>query len=41
MNDLRLLDIGSANPRLDKGWSELDKVQVVMFEPDERSYQEI
>ena len=41
MEKIKLLDIGSANPRLDAGWSKLSNIQIVMFEPDERSYKEI
>lgn len=37
MTKLRLLDIGSANPRLDAGWENVEDVELVMFEPDERS----
>jgi FkbM family methyltransferase len=37
MTKLRLLDIGSANPRLDVGWNNLSDIEIVMFEPDVRS----
>ena len=37
MSKLRLLDIGSANPRLDAGWENVEDIELVMFEPDERS----
>lgn len=41
MKKLRLLDIGSANPRLEEGWNKLDNVEIVMFEPDQRSYNDL
>jgi len=41
LNKLRLLDIGSANPRLEEGWNKLNNVEIVMFEPDERSYDDL
>ena len=41
MTKLKLLDIGSANPRLDEGWNKLKNVQIVMFEPDQRSFDQL
>ena len=38
MSKLVLLDIGSANPRLEEGWGQLDNVEMVLFEPDTRSF---
>jgi len=40
-NKTILLDIGSANPRLDSGWELVDDLEVIMFEPDERSFNQI
>ena len=41
MKKLRLLDIGSANPRLEAGWNSIGDIEIVMFEPDKRSYDEL
>ncbi|MDX4060336.1 FkbM family methyltransferase [Aliarcobacter skirrowii] len=41
MSKLRLLDIGSANPRLEEGWNRISDIEIIMFEPDERSYNDL
>ena len=41
MSKIILLDVGSANPRLGQGWSDLSDVEIIMFEPDARSYYEL
>lgn len=40
-NKTIILDIGSANPRLDSGWELVEDLEVIMFEPDERSFNKI
>jgi FkbM family methyltransferase len=42
MSKLRMIDIGAANTRFSDGWSEFkDNVELILFEPDSRSYKDL
>ena len=42
MSKLRLIDIGAANTRFADGWNEFkDSIELILFEPDSRSYKEL
>jgi FkbM family methyltransferase len=42
MSKIRLIDIGAANTRFSDGWNEFkDNIELILFEPDSRSYKEL